>query len=299
NFASVVASTSTTQYQQLNFQYKYKPGFKVLLGTKFGYDNWDLYAEYTWYHTNTMTTRYTAPGLLVGGTSFSGPVLVSRALPFGVGLANRVFNEITKTWKLKLDFIDLILARSYYVGKKLILRPGFGARAAYIRQHLTLNEISHDAITVVSVFSLGGGRFFGDSILSWGYGLKGLLDVQYQITKGFRILSNAGFDLLYTRYNLKQNFDALNLPGFLVTSIYKSKDRHDNFLRPHAELEFGFGYGDCFSNGRWYVDLEAAYGFQVFWDQNMTLTANFPQFNSLPSANLFLHGARFTARFDF
>lgn len=300
---SFATSTAAVLYKTLNFDNKYKPGFKVDFGFKFGYDNWDLFAEYTWYHTNHMTTKAFAPGVSIGGlpaTGFTGPVLLSRTTGTDgiLGTATDVFNTVTRQWKLKLDFIDLMLARNYFVGKKLTLRPAFGARAAYIRQSIILNQLSNDTevgIDVTHALSLGTNNYSANKMLSWGYGLRGLLEVDYLLGGGFRMLGNGSFDLLYTRYNLTNNFNSPNLAPSVLTAS-KQIQKHADFLRPHAELEFGFGWGGCSCGGKWYFDIEAAYGFQVFWDQNMSLD---PTDTTLPANDLFLHGGRFSIRVDF
>lgn len=299
SFAANNAALTPVVSQSLNFKWKYKPGFKVAVGGKFGYDNWDLFAEYTWYHTKHMTTTYSAPGVLIGTiavpTGFTGPVLFTRLVaPDQFSDVTDVFNTVSRTWRLKLDFIDLMLARTYYVGKKLTMRPAFGARAAYIRQSNVLVGTSTSPVfgTAVSTFALGSNITSASNINSWGYGLRAFLQADWIIGAGFRMIGNGAFDILYTRYHLINDFSRMNSP----TAGANVFQRHADFLRPHAELEWGFGWHDCFANGRFFLDLEAAYGFQVFWDQNMFLEATA---STLPTDELMLHGLRFTARFDF
>jgi len=51
-----VAVPSTNDVNPLDFKYKYEPGFKVGLGQNFNFDNWDIYATYTWFHTKNNFT---------------------------------------------------------------------------------------------------------------------------------------------------------------------------------------------------------------------------------------------------
>ena len=46
--------------------YDWDPGFKVGAGYKFWHDNWDLYAEYTWFHS-VMKTLISSGCLSVSG----------------------------------------------------------------------------------------------------------------------------------------------------------------------------------------------------------------------------------------
>lgn len=296
-FGPTSTPTATSTDEVLRFDFRYKPGFKLATGYRFGYDHWDLFAEYTWYHTNTMTTSYSASGLFDSADlTFSGPVLLSQFSGNNFPtIGNGVYNFISLSWKLKCDFINLMLARSFYVGKRLTFRPAFGARAAYIRQHTTLVQTSKDAsdsvATAFGVLITGSGTYLTNKNLSWGYGLRACLEADWLVGAGIRLIGNGAFDLLYTRYNLS-NF----LQKKTILFGTKTRERKLDYLRPHAETEFGFGWGDCFCGGKWYLDLEAVYNLQVFWDQSMFLEETT---TTLPANDLYLHGMRATIRVDF
>lgn len=300
--STVPASPNVVQVD--NFNFKYKPGFKVAIGTKLNYDNWDLFAEYTWFHTNHMTTTYTATGVPVftgaALTSTTGATLTGRFVsPVDSSDTTYFFNKASRSWKVKFDFIDLMLARCYYVGKKFTMHTAIGARAAYMRQNVVFTGFSTGPFTsgtvgttiTIPVLS-GRDVFFSNNWVSWGYGLRACLGADWLIGGGFKVIGNGAFDLLYTRYDLTSNFNTMNIP----VGGLQATQRHVNTLRPHAEIEWGFAWANCFANGRWFVDLEATYGFQMFWNQNMSLEGTA---STLPADDLYIHGLRFTARFDF
>jgi hypothetical protein len=290
----------------VNFDFQYKPGFKLDLGVHFDYDNWDLFADYTWYHTGNMTTKASAPGIYSPSDPLApnGPSLISRITGLDPFSPNVAANFMSRTWKLKMDFLDLMLARSFYVGKQLIFRPSFGARGAWIRQRMSqLQTSSPNQVTQVSpdgLFYFGTTTNTSNSTVSWGYGLKGALETDWMLGCGFRMFGNGAADILYTRYNLLNTTTSPILVSTTTTTLVeataKSSQKHLGSLRPHMEFAWGFGYERYFDCCKWDFDLAASYNFQVFWKQNMFLEGTS---SALPADALFVHGLNITASASF
>lgn len=291
----VVNMQSLNSPKQVNgkdFNFKYKPGFKVDLGWSFNYDNWDLFAEYTWFHTGNMITSVSAPGMFNPITStFSGPVLASKVQIEGFSPAfTPVENFVSRTWNVKLDFLDLMIARSCYVGTHLKFRPSFGPRASWARQKMNYFETSNYG----SYFNppnteivLGTTTSASNKIISWGYGLKGALEADWMIGSGFRMFGFGAMDLLYTHYSLSSKYSSNNNLSTLMRTSSHAETL--GFIRPHTEIECGLAYGKYFNSCKGYVDLAASYNFQVFWNYNMFLLfTNSP----LPADEFYLHGLK-------
>ena len=137
--------------QSKNFDFKFKPSFKLSLGGSFDYDHWDLFADYTWYHTGNMTTRLSEPGLFVSTSQFTGPVIESRIVSsesFATG-DTPVSNYFSRKWALKMDLLDLMLRRSYYVGTQLKFHSSFGPRAHGFGKVRVLFKSAMGLITVI------------------------------------------------------------------------------------------------------------------------------------------------------
>lgn len=261
----------------INMDFKYKPGFKVALGINMDHDNWDGIVEYTWLH---FTQRQSS------GRPVSGILRTIQAHPENVPEAV----STSAKWRASLDIVNAELARSYYVGTHLTFRTHFGARLALIDQRFVprYNPSTNETSTVRC-------RNTSDS---WGLGPRAGLDSNWLLGLGFRVFGNAAADILYTRYKLKTEEDQAANPNALALRV---KDKI-SYLRPHAELQMGLGWGTYFDNNNWHVDLAASYDFHVFWNQNM-----FRQFysstseglSSLRYGDLFLHGLTVTLRFDF
>ena len=327
NLGPTITATTTSGYVA-NADFSYGPGFKVGIGANCDYDGWDAYAEYTWFHkTSNSMLDLTAPvmGSDDDATCVCSPstdfIFPTRILPAGLTLAldsEKAFKTVMQSWRVKMDFLDLSLARSYYLGTKLSVRPFFGARGAWIRQVLkteytnqavTVPEAINPPIATINGFTVNPAYYNTQSgrIRSWGVGPRVGFESNWMLGYGFRLIGDASADVLYTRYDLRNK--GLIHTRFLTsltstavgTGIGRLVQNHIDMLRPHVDLEMGFGWGSYFDNSNWHVDFLATYGYQVFWDQNMF--RNFTQSETarsfLPNGNLYVHGMTFTARFDF
>lgn len=278
--------------------FAYKSGFKVGLGVNFDYDHWDTFTEYTWFHgtTDTGISALTVPFSLGSGQV----ILASQGHP-STATDDLFFASANQTWNLKMDFLDMSMARSYYSGTKLIFRPFVGARAAWIRQKefISYNGSSEQVSTPEGGQSV---QTVLNKTVSQGLGPRAGFETKWQVGYGFRLIGNGSADILYTRYNytFKQQVTSIAGAGTPGQNV-QIKENHNDFLRPHADFEMGFGWGSYFDNHNWFIDASATYGFQVFWDQNMFrnfTSVNFAH-NNVPNGNLYIHGLTGTLRVDF
>lgn len=284
----------------VNPDFEYKPGFKFGLGANLDWDNWDAYAEYTWFHG---TTDSTVSQLVPTGTAATAGnfnfLQAKQGAPGALSTLTPYYNSGNQSWNLKMDFLDMSLARAYYAGMKLTVRPFFGARGAWIREHLDTTYNGNTA---------GGASATNNSVVtnsttSWGLGPRAGFGTNWLMGYGLRFTGDASADVLYTRYNARaqQLFSTTATPS-VVTSNYKLSVDHLDYLRAHVCLDLGFGWGSYFDNNNWHVDLAASYAYQVFWDQNMMITpvsANMSALTLSPNGNLYVHGLNLTARLDF
>lgn len=281
---SASESTGTAQGNFVELETKYKPGFKIGFGVNLDQDNWDIYSEYTWLHTTNKTkTQRIESGLLF--PLWGNPTITGE----------NVFNTASEKWLCNFDFIDLELARSYYVGSNLAFRPFFGARAAWIRQSLNIEYVNLDISLDSPITATPGTQ---NTILrsrSWGLGPRAGLNTNWNLGQGIRAFGNGYADLLYTQY-VVQTKNTFASKSFIA----KEKPRG---LRAHLDLQLGFGWGSYFDSSNWHIDLSAAYEFQAFFNQNMFRHfdggANMMALSTTPNGDLFAHGLTATFRFDF
>jgi hypothetical protein len=296
----------------INTHFTYRPGFKVGVGANLDYDHWSAYTEYTWFHSTIETGLEPLPRNTAIFLPPNGEYLLptqGAAAALQDNSSNYVFfQDATQSWNVNMDFLDVSLARSYYWGTHLTLRPYFGARGGWIRQDL--NTVMIGSTLYLSENAQGYDNALLDaSSASWGVGPRAGFESNWLLGYGIRLIGNGSADILYTRYLLQSNqqlanqaasshYDAGGDPIATNASISQKID----VLRAHTELEFGFGWGTYFGNQKWHADLAATYGLQVFWDQNM-----FRNFESVdmqaksfaPNGNLYVHGMTVSVNVDF
>jgi hypothetical protein len=291
---------TTTYKNDMNVtapNFTYRPGFKFGIGGNLGWDGWDAFAEYTWFH---------------GSTGSGVQPLVSKTTTHPIGqylypiqgeFQNAdFFQNANQSWGLKMDLFDISLGRSYYSGTKMTLRPFFGTRAAWIRQDLNTTYTGSTNYTNASGYFQG--EFYNSSV-SWGLGPRAGFDSNWLLGYGMRLIGNGSADLLYTRYETQANDQIFALNSGVLSPISEnaSVSQTVDYLRTHAALEMGFGWGSYFDNNNWHVDLSATYGFQIFWDQNMFRNfenpASAPGKSFAPNGNLYVHGLTVNGRLDF
>jgi hypothetical protein len=274
----------------INMDFNYKPGFKVGFGGNFDYDGWDLRLEYTWFHnTNSQSSNGPTGGNIL--PMFGHPDLMTSISTFGI------YDTASANWNLKMDIIDLDLGRWHYVGTKLVCHPVFGVRADWIRQKLSAGytrAASGDSITAdVAAVS--------QKSASWAIGPKIGMDSNYDLGMGFRFFGNGEADLLFTKYT-RLSFSETHTDAALILTPITVKQSRTYAVKPHLDLELGFGWGTYLDCNNWYMDFALGYEFQVFFDQNMFrhFTDDVMIGNSnLPNGNLYLQGLTATFKLDF
>ncbi|MDP1608308.1 MAG: Lpg1974 family pore-forming outer membrane protein [Chlamydiales bacterium] len=309
DFAASVVSNNVTSFsltpgakttaKVIGHDFSYEPGFKILAGMNFDHDHWEGFAEYTWFSSKTNTS---ASKETVSSGEYS-TIQPTKGNPGIVG--NDGFNSATQQWNLSYQALNTVLARTYYVGKNLTFRSMFGPRFAWFSQTKELAFLgSTGASTGTNPSNLVNANFDEKAnFSSWGAGLVAGLDTNWIIGEGFRLIGNGSFDILYTRVqtsNDKETY-ALNTAPASPT-IFAFQTNRPDFLMPHANLEFGFGWGSYFDCNNWHIDLFATYCFQTFWGANLfheSYDNVQPANGRLSDANLYMHGLTTGLRLDF
>ncbi|HSX26624.1 MAG TPA: Lpg1974 family pore-forming outer membrane protein [Chlamydiales bacterium] len=295
--AAQLSANTTVDGHIINTNFKYKPGFKVGAGMKFDYDDWDAYAGYTWFRSSVHTSSN-------GPANGTSPVTFGMILPM-VGkprtIGTAVYDTVSSRWKCNMDFVDAIMGRWYYVGRKLTFHPYAGARGAWIRQKF------NTTYTVVDpLFATNQSTTVGDSDVthqqshSWAVGPKMGIDINWMLGEGLRLYSCGSGDILFTRYN-KSSTKEVHTVGTTITTTEISQKKI-NTVRTHLDMEMGLGWGTYLDCNNWYLDLSAGYGFQVFFDQNMfrNFEDDLMRGKSLmPNGNLYVHGMTATVALHF
>lgn len=285
----------------IDLNFKYKPGFKVAAGLNLQNDDWVAYAEYTRWHGQHE--------VFSNGTSGNPTVYATWGHPFILENFGQVFDGVRSTFHCNLDFVDAEMERVYYVGKSLIFHSTWGARGAWISENMHVHyfNTSSPFVTAGTVTSLPSKVDVYGRVHSWAVGPRAGIEMDWMLGEGVRFFGSGFADVLWTKYKVQDKTVVIPLvtDGVVLTGNSLSMITRDRVgaLRAHVDLETGFGWGMYIDNANsWHIDLMAAYGFQVFFNQNM-----FQHFNSSSvignhyeeHGNLYVQGLTVTARLDF
>ncbi len=262
----------------VHMDFDYKPGFKLILGSNLGIDNWIAQLDYTFLHRSQHSERSK-----VDTDPFNFYTLHDMA---SVGdLVNP--DKLSSGWKLNLDMLDLIISRPFYYGTQLIFSPFFGLKAAWIKQNSD-NDI----------YTSSGSKYaINEEESAWLIGPRIGLNSNWMLDEGFRFFVNLAAALFYQDFQVsaKEYLDPLS------TYLINLSKYNKGYINSDWEIGVGFAWGSYLWQDRLHLDISAGYDFLVFFNQNMMKSLEEEITNlSAPSAgDLMLHGFTFSFRLDF
>lgn len=296
SIATLVGPGTLDHGRTIDMDFDYKPAFKIAMGMNFRNDDWVGYIEYTRLRgtddasasvPNSNPTIYNLWGNDPISSTFAG---------------TPVFNAVKANFKCKLDFIDTQLERVYFVGQKLTFHSVFGIRVALISESFhALYSYDGSLInnTSAKVIALPSSLTAVHRTSSWGIGPRMGLEMDWLLRYGIRLFGSGFADILYTSYKIQTKSTTVPFTSALAPFTSGNAITTTNFdddtgmLRTHLDLEIGLGWGRYFDYNNLHFDLSAAYGFQVFFNQNMLIL---PVYS--PS-DLYIQGLTVTARLDY
>lgn len=283
--SKLVFSNSTYVTQKT----EWKPGFKVGLGVQLGQDNWNAYAEYTWFRSKTNTNSGTAP---------AGPAGTTDAAWYlnSWGLFQDVYaaSSISSKWRLGMDLLDVALSRPYYKGTHLLVTPFAGIRASWIRQNLRMDTTPTGSLDATSK------AIFHNKSNSWAIGPRAGFQGKWQLGCNFRLEGDVGSSIAFTQYTTVSSSNDPTSKALLYT-YSANYGSHYNTIRFNNDMNLGLGWGSYFDCRNYHFDLFLSYDFQIFWNQNMIrkLVDGSNRGISPSPSNLYLQGLTIRAEFDF
>ena len=293
-----VPTTGGIERELLRANNQYKSGFKVGLGwTAPSFDNWQFYAEYTWYHPSGSNDD--------GDDDDCGCTVNNFVVyPNCSSCTDLYATDLSSKWKVDVDLADISVQRPFYLGKRLVINPFFGLRGAWIKERFNINyggALTAAGAAVATTYNTS------THSKSWGVGPRVGMEGSWLLWGGLRIIGNASGSILYTSYtkiNMTSNVpigSGSGAPALATNNTWKYHKKYDA-LRANAELDTGLGWGMYLGcDNDFHIDLAATYDFNVFWNQNMVEDLQNQSLHHVAAApgNLYLHGLTIKARFDF
>ena len=265
-----------TERKSERFNTKYQGGLKVGLGYGFDKTNWETFLEYTKFHTH-----------LHKEISTSGYFLAYWHITTGT------YTKIIADWTLDYNMFDLILNKSFFTGKYFTLKPTIGLRGGYINYKYYVNQSLHDINNQIYVILCSSN--------SQMIGPHSAIDLNWNLIKNFRIMTNFNASLLY------QNFTK-----FKYSIINKNWADSQKNITPNFGSSLGLGWGGYFENKRFHFDLSAIWELNYYYNQNIIhklIASDYnngrlgavdnPNVGNSTNGDLWLYGFTFTGRFDF
>jgi len=267
--------------------FKLEPGFKVGAGLKFAHDGWDLYANYTWLNpARFKSTQSASSGDMIGPGDpyFSSPTL----------------SKVKDRFQQRFNVIDLELGRNFFLSKFMTLRPYFGLKSAWIKQHswnyFTVFNNATNGLGINNFLTPPGVAVTNliqkEKVESWGIGIRGGIAPVWYFVKNFGLYGNFALSGMWTSY---RNYQKTSYLGFSNTLPGAISGETSNFLRtfhtvtPVIELGLGLTYKAFF--------YECAHALTVSagWEEQMWIDFN----GGLPGGNMTLQGLTVKVGYEF
>ncbi|NGX50860.1 MAG: hypothetical protein K1060chlam2_00711 [Chlamydiae bacterium] len=251
------------------------PGFKVGLGFNLPHDGWDIYSEYTWFHSDAS-----------GSTHQTGATeLTSTLTPYwAVDNHENQLTEARASWHMTFNNVTLELARNSYLSQYFKVRIHAGLQGAWIdeeyRARYTEIDATRDHLDLEQDY--------------WGVGLRVGVDGAWQFIRTLSFFGELSGAALWGQYDLHR-LHQQRVPGsLLMTTLNTEANPHT--LQPVLGLVAGIRYEDWLNQERFHFLMEAGWEQQV-WINHNQMIKNFADPNNLGS--FILQGLIIKVRFDF
>ncbi|MBM3207061.1 MAG: hypothetical protein FJZ57_00415 [Chlamydiae bacterium] len=253
-----------------NPQFSYSSGFNIGLGVNLSHDGWDAIVDWTCFKDHASRE------ITVQNQTTSKKEKVTLFTTFISPMNNGTTNDVLATansaysdWNLHFNMLDLEMGREFYAGKWLKLRPFFGLRGGWIKQHYEVeygkvHYLYSEKETVFNTYEISNtNNFFGFGPRlgvngSWGFG------------SGLSLYGNAGVALLYGFFHLNQQESAYN---DLIGNNPNQRHVYNSFrcAKAATDLEVGLRWDYSFFNDAIHLSLHGGWQQQLFFSQNQMM----------------------------
>lgn len=175
--------------KSLDFNFKWKNGFRVYAETDFCCSDWTIGATYTYIPTSTRVSHHQAPNINTS-LDFRGVALATNRFPFLTSLPSPIVENIDARWKAHVSYLDFDVARNLIFCRSFRLTPHLGLRVLWIHQNYNFEG---NTLGVQEDFE----AYIKERTV--GYGIEGGLWGSYDFC-GFSINGHLGGACLYSRF---------------------------------------------------------------------------------------------------
>lgn len=262
--------------------YPWKPGFRVGIGLYPGHDGWDLFAHYTWFHSNSTDRASNRDGNMV-------PTGISLR-----GITNVQVNGVTTArsrWNLHYNVVDLELGRNFFLSKFLKTRLFAGLRGTWNSQDWN-SHYNSNQITFGEGDPLPGTITTNQDQDTWGFGIRMGVNGTWTFYKGWSIVSDASFAGVCVDYDNHRR-DTIIQTGIGSATTVNIKSGSNSTLF-NLDLMLGVRGEWWFYDDSYHISAQAGWENQVWLHYG-----NFIFLNGHSNGDLTFSGLSAKFRFDF
>jgi hypothetical protein len=236
---------------------KWDPGFRFGAGWNTNFDRWDVFVDWTWYRNHSKESRNLEDA---SDSELRGFYPISF-----FNESSTPYQNVSSSWHMLHNAIDIELGRAYYITKSLSLRPHLGFRGGCINQnsktHFNQILISGSAsVLTTDIINKAKNNF-------WGVGPRIGIHSQWHIANSsWSILGKASTSLLLgeTRTHFQNKYFITNETDYVIAQDFK-----DNIsqLVPNLQIFLGLDWGSCLECDMYYLGINAGWETDIYWNQ--------------------------------
>ena len=290
-----------------DYKFKWSPGFKVGVGYIFSREQWDL--SLNWTHLFSKASRSAkTPESEILSTTFLKP----NWLPLLIG---GIADSAHGHWSLAFNTLDLELGRNFFIGRWMAFHPFAGIRGVWIEQKMKDKYHSAFLYTYTNVpfpprpVEAFCSTSFGAKKSFKGVGIRGGLDIEWNLSCQWAILSSFSASLISAWTKIKEKIDGAQLKSFDGANVVLAKefvnldDVTRQRVRPEIEGELGIQWQRFLCKNKYQIKVSAAYFASVWFSQNelIDFVVSRDSYLITPDAqldNVFLNNVRRTGDFQ-
>lgn len=303
NTVSADSSNINLNAKTVNFDFSYKPGFKLGLGFYIPRISWDF--SFNWMDLNTKCSQTNRLAQTDEGIGLI-PLFWSSAA-FNNNKSYIRFSESRAKLKLSINSLDAEVGDSFFTSPHISLRLHGGLKGAIIHQKFYVSY--NDGNTILDSDDNAIGLLTGLTKIRSDY--KGLgprigLDSSWNIyCSDFNIIASGSIAFLLSRFDVRhhEHDTAYNYTSDAYLSHEFKIHDYVWLVRPAAQMKLGIDWGRCFGScTQYYFAMNAAYEMEYFWEQNLSRRLIDEQVYGISYPNkgdLFLHGLVISAHLEF
>ena len=275
-------ATSTPSGLERSFRpiepdYQFDPGFKLGLGGELPFDGWDLYLNWTHFHTTpTFSTSSNQPNIVDFET-------LERIAEF-------IGRSIKQSWNVMFNSLDFDWGRRFYLSRTLTVRPSFGGKVAWLHQKF------QSAITEVEAVTSGvpaNPNLINAKTNFWGIGPYAAFEGKWTFGFGLGLYGELSGAILWGKFDQRTIITGNQLNGANVASQDILVVFETHRVRPTAQAFIGLDWEWCFIPKWLSLNLRAGYETQIFWSQVINVI------QGVKEPDVTFEGFTFMGRIDF